>query len=75
MDGSEHPFESRLVSEAEEDEQSMPQSQLLDRGIYADKTIPEFDEQDYTSEFVPGTSLCMCDTVFTFLSDIVAVSV
>ena len=59
MDDSEHPFESRLVSEAEGDDQSMPQSQMLDRGIYADKTIPEFDEQDYTSEFVGPVCACL----------------
>ena len=48
MDDSEHPFESRLVSEVEEDEQSMPQSQMLDRGIFADKT-PGFDHVRYTA--------------------------
>lgn len=45
----EHLFRSSLVEDQEA--QSIPQSQRLDPVMYTDKTIPEFDEQDYTSEW------------------------
>ena len=44
----EQPFESSLLEDPET--QGVPRSQLLDPGLFTDKTIPEFDEQDYTSK-------------------------
>lgn len=54
----ERPFESSMV--ADQESNPVPQSQLLDSSLYADKTIPEFDEQDYQSEsqwYLIGTPL------------------
>ena len=50
MDELQHPFESSIA--ADHESEPVRQSQLLDSSLYSDKTIPEFDEQDYQSKSI-----------------------
>ncbi len=59
----EHLFRSSVVEDQET--QSIPQSRRLDPVLCTDKTIPEFDEQDYTSEWrTPSVCVCVCVCVY-----------